>query len=268
MSQDGNFAGQTAIVTGGAGGIGSAAALRLAAEGAAVVIVDRDSKRFDELGAQLRAHTDKFMTLELDPGQWNDAVEMTERCITEFGGVDILVNSTGIAVPQRFLELTPDNWRAHMNSHLDAFFYSMRAVAPEMAKRNYGRIVNIASVAGLMGPIDLAPYGAAKSGIIGLTRAAALELADLGITVNAIAPGPIETPMLREAWSAEALAERAQHLPIARLGTPDELADVIAFLARRTASFITGVTLPVDGGSVAAGAYMVEKYRRRKQSPP
>lgn len=266
MSENERFAGQTAIITGGAGGIGSAAALRLAAAGAAVVVVDRNPAGFDQLQKQLQELGCDYLTLELDPGQWDDALAMTAACIDKFGSVDVLVNATGIATPQPFLELTPENWRAHMNSHLDAFFYSMRAVAPEMAKKNYGRVVNIASIAGLMGPIDLTPYGAAKAGIIGLTRAAAFELADVGITVNAIAPGPVETPMLRAAWSDDALAERAQHLPAARWATPQELADVIAFLALRESSFITGVTLPVDGGSVAAGSYMVEKYRRRKQA--
>ena len=114
-----------------------------------------------------------------------------------------------------------------------------------------------------MGPIDLAPYGAAKAGIIGLTRAAALDLADLGITVNAIAPGPIDTELLRTG-PPDALRERAQHLPVARLGTPDEIAHAALFLASPD---ITGAVLVVDGGSVAAGAYMVEKYRRRKAAP-
>jgi NAD(P)-dependent dehydrogenase (short-subunit alcohol dehydrogenase family) len=134
-----------------------------------------------------------------------------------------------------------------------------------MAKRNYGRIVNIASIAGLIGPIDLAPYGAAKAGIIGLTRAAALDLADHGITVNAIAPGPIDTELLRT-WPPEALRERAQHMPIARLGSVDEIAHAALFLASPDSGFITGTVLAVDGGSVAAGSYMVEKYRRRKSS--
>lgn len=265
-SRERGFSGQTAIVTGGAGGIGSAVALRLADGGASVVVVDRNPTRFDELEAQLRERAGGGMTLELDPGRWDDAVAMTETCIERFGTIDILVNSTGIVAPQPFLELTPDNWRAHMSSHLDAYFHSMRSVAPEMATRRYGRIVNMASVAGLMGPVDLAPYSTAKSGIIGLTRAASVELADAGITVNAVAPGPIETPMLTEAWSAEALAARAQHMPIARWGTPTELADVVVFLARRETSLVTGVVLPVDGGSVAAGAYMVEMYRRRTQA--
>jgi 3-oxoacyl-[acyl-carrier protein] reductase len=133
-----------------------------------------------------------------------------------------------------------------------------------MAKRSYGRVVNISSVAGVIGPIDLAAYGAAKAGIIGLTRAAALDLADYGITVNAVAPGPIETELMLGVWSAEALRERPQHGAIARFGTVDEIAHAALFLAAPEAAFITGITLSVDGGAVAAGAYMVEKYRRRK----
>ncbi len=138
------------------------------------------------------------------------------------------------------------------------------SVARQLAKSSYGRIVNLSSVAGLIGPIDQAAYGATKDGIVGLTRAAALDLADLGITVNAIAPGPIETELMLGAWSAEALRERPQHGAIARFGTVDEIAHVALFLAAPESGFITGITIPVDGGAVAAGAYMVEKYRRRK----
>src|SRR5260370_12989520 len=115
-----------------------------------------------------------------------------------------------------------------------------------------------------MGPIDLAPYGVARSGMIGLTRAMALELADYGITANAIAPGPIDTEMVRAAWSKEALEERANHLPIRRLGKTEEIARVAMFLAASESRYISGATLVVDRGSVAAGAYLVGKYRRRK----
>src|SRR5207237_1105120 len=160
--------------------------------------------------------------------------------------------------------ITPEDWQRQVEVNLSGTFYCTQAAAREMTKRSYGRIVNLSSVAGLIGPIDLAAYGAAKAGIVGLTRAAALDLADFGITVNAIAPGPIETELMLGVWSADALRERPQHGAIAGFGTFQETAHTALFLAAPDSGFITGITVSVDGGAVAAGAYMVEKYRRRK----
>ena len=140
------------------------------------------------------------------------------------------------------------------DSHLQLL---LAAREPAAHPLELGRAVEI-------GPIDLAAYGAAKAGIIGLTRAAALDLADFGVTVNAVAPGPIETELMLGVWSAEALRERPQHGAIARFGTVEEIAEAALFFASPMSGFTTGVTLSVDGGAVAAGAYMVEKYRRRK----
>jgi 3-oxoacyl-[acyl-carrier protein] reductase len=184
----------------------------------------------------------------------------------ELGRLDVLVNNAGVETRAEFLELTPDDWRRQLDVNLSGTFYCSQAAAREMRKRRYGRIVNISSVAGVIGPIDLAAYGAAKAGIVGLTRAAALDLADDGITVNAVAPGPIETELMLGVWTAEALLERPQHGAIPRFGTVEEIAHVALFLASPDSGFITGVTIPVDGGASAAGAYMVEKYRRRKAS--
>jgi NAD(P)-dependent dehydrogenase (short-subunit alcohol dehydrogenase family) len=184
--------------------------------------------------------------------------------VGSLGRLDILVNNAGIETRAPFLEITPDEWQRQLDVNLSGTFYCTQAAAREMEKRGYGRIVNLSSVAGLIGPIDLAAYGAAKAGIIGLTRAAALDLADFGITVNAIAPGPIETELMLRVWTAEALRERPQHGAIPRFGTVDEIAHAALFLASAESGFITGITLSVDGGAVAAGAYMVEKYRRRK----
>src|SRR5207249_6507127 len=120
--------------------------------------------------------------------------------------------------------IAPADWQRQLDVNLSGTFYCTQAAAREMAKRKYGRVVNISSVAGVIGPIDLAAYGASKAGVIGLTRAAALDLADFGITVNAISPGPVETELMLGAWTAEALRERPQHGAIARFGTVDEIA--------------------------------------------
>ena len=259
--------GQVAIVTGAGRGIGEAIALRFARNGADIGCIDVDhetasgtAQAIQELG---RAAVVEVADVS-DPEQVAGAVAGVVR---DLGRLDILVNNAGIEKRAPFLEITPEDWQRQLDVNLSGTFYCTQAAAREMAVRSYGRIVNLSSVAGLIGPIDLAAYGTAKAGIVGLTRAAALDLADHGITVNAIAPGPIETELMLGAWSAEALRERPQHGAIARFGTVEEIAHTALFLVSPGSGFITGVTISVDGGAVAAGAYMVEKYRRRKAGP-
>jgi 3-oxoacyl-[acyl-carrier protein] reductase len=256
--------GQVAIVTGSGQGIGKAIALRLAAEGADIGIIDVNSKNGAGTGKEIRDLNRRAVSAAADVANFGDVEAAMNEIVGTLGRVDILVNNAGIEKRAAFLEITPDDWQRQLEVNLSGTFYCSQMAAREMAKRRYGRIVNMSSVAGLIGPIDLAAYGAAKAGIVGLTRAAALDLADFGITVNAIAPGPIETELMLGVWSAEALRERPQHGAIARFGTVDEIAHAALFLASPVSGFITGVTLSVDGGAVAAGAYMVEKYRRRK----
>jgi 3-oxoacyl-[acyl-carrier protein] reductase len=256
--------GQVAIVTGSGQGIGKAIALRFAAEGADIGIIDVNSKNAEATVREIRDLKRRAVSTGADVANF-DAVEAAMNEIVDaLGRVDVLVNNAGIEKRAPFLEITADDWQRQLDVNLSGTFYCSQIAAREMAKRRYGRIVNLSSVAGLIGPIDLAAYGAAKAGIVGLTRAAALDLADFGITVNAIAPGPIETELMLGVWSAEALRERPQHGAIARFGTVDEIAHAALFLASPDSGFITGVTLSIDGGAVAAGAYMVEKYRRRK----
>ncbi|MBI3300831.1 MAG: SDR family oxidoreductase [Deltaproteobacteria bacterium] len=255
--------GQVALITGAGRGIGKAIALRFASEGADIAVVDLNGEWAQATGEEIKGLGRRVWVKTADVSDCDQIQTAVREAAAALGKLDILVNNAGIGKAQPFLEITKENWERHLHIHLFGTFYCAQAAAREMAKQQYGRIVNIASVAGLMGPIDLAPYGTAKAGIIGLTRAAALDLADYGITVNAIAPGPIDTELLRT-WPADALRERAQHLPIARLGKVEEIAHAALFLASPDSGFISGTVLVVDGGSVAAGAYMVEKYRRRK----
>lgn len=258
------FEGQVALVTGAGQGIGQAIALRFAREGADLALVDVNRETAEAVGREVRALGRRAAIRVADISDHIAVQAAVEQIVVELGRLDVLINNAGVEKRAPFLEITPEDWRRQLDVNLSGTFYCTQAVAREMAKRRYGRIVNISSVAGLIGPIDLAAYGVSKAGVIGLTRAAALDLADFGITVNCIAPGPIETELMLGAWTAEALRERPQHGAIPRFGTVEEIAHTAAFLASPDSGFITGITVSVDGGAVAAGAYMVEKYRRRK----
>ena len=260
----GQLDGQVALITGAGRGIGQSVALKLAREGAHIAIADindawakETSRNVIEIGCQ-------SIVSQTDVSDYEQVQSLVEKTIDTFGKIDILVNNAGISKACPSLELSKENWEAQIRVHLSGTFFCSQAVARIMSKHKYGRIVCISSVAALMGPIDLAAYGAAKAGIAGLVRAMALELADHGITANAIAPGPIDTELLRSAWPKDVYEERANHIPAHRLGVVDEVAHAAAFFASPQSGYISGTILPVDGGSVAAGAYMVEQYRRRK----
>lgn len=254
---------RVALVTGAGRGIGKAIALRFAREGADVAVFDVDESTAEATANEIVALGRRAVVHAVDVGDGEQVQVAVARTAADLGRLDICVNNAGFAHAQPFLEMSRENWDRHLKVHLYGTFFCAQAAAREMAKRRFGRIVNIASIAGFMGPIELAAYGAAKAGVMGMTRAAALELADHGITVNCIAPGPIETELLR-VWPPEALRERAQHQPVARLGAVEEVAHAALFLADEESGYINGTTLVIDGGAVAAGSYMVEKYRRRK----
>jgi 3-oxoacyl-[acyl-carrier protein] reductase len=258
------FENQVVLVSGAGRGIGKEIALSFAREGADIGFADVNEETAQATANEIKKLGRRVFFSRTDVSDYDQVQQFVAGAVRELGRIDVLINNAGIAKPQPFLEITRENWENHLRIHLFGAFYCSQAAAREMAKRKYGRIVSLASVAGFMSPIDQAAYGVAKSGIIGLTRSMALELADYGITANAIAPGPIDTEMLRVAWTKEALEERANHLPIRRLGKPEEISRVALFLAAPESGYISGATLVVDGGSVAAGAYMVEKYRRRK----
>jgi 3-oxoacyl-[acyl-carrier protein] reductase len=256
--------GQVAMVTGSGRGIGKAIALRFAREGADIGVLDIDAETATATGEEVRRLGRRAAVVAADISDRRAVEQVVTTFVDEFGRLDVLVNNAGVEKRAPFLDITEEDWRRQLDVNLSGTFFCTQAVAREAAKRQYGRIVNLSSVAGLIGPIDLAAYGAAKAGIVGLTRAAALDLADFGITVNAIAPGPIETELMLGVWSEEALRERPQHGAIARFGTVEEIAHAALFLASPDSGFITRITLPVEGGASSASAYMVEKYRRRK----
>lgn len=251
--------GQVAIVAGGAGGIGRAVARRFLNAGARVAVLDVCAESAAEAVRDLGEGAVALVADVADRAGVNAAVA---GVVNKWGRLDIAVSSAGVARLQPFLEIDDENWNRHLDVHLTGTLRLGQAAGRVMARAGYGRIINISSVAALMSGPDLAAYSAVKAAVLGLTRAAAVDLAPLGITVNAIAPGPVETELIKN-WGAEGLATRASHLPIDRLGMPEEIARAALFLAAPEASWITGTVLVVDGGSAAAGSYMVEVNRRR-----
>jgi NAD(P)-dependent dehydrogenase (short-subunit alcohol dehydrogenase family) len=247
-STDQALSGKVAVVTGGASGIGAACAASLARAGASVVIADRDLDRAQGLARELdgaaAAHVDV-----LDPGSVD---RLIAGVVERHGGMDLAVNSAGAgAAPGRVGDLATEDWRASIEGVLSSIFYCLRAEVRAMLERGGGAIVNVASVLGLVGRSGSASYVAAKHGVVGLTRAAALDYARDGIRVNAIAPGYVRTPLLEQRMDAAALTALTALHPVGRLGDPAEIGDVVALLLGPAGSFCTGVCLPLDGGYTA-----------------
>ncbi|HET8523828.1 MAG TPA: SDR family NAD(P)-dependent oxidoreductase [Thermomicrobiales bacterium] len=239
------FEGKTAIVTGGARGIGRAIVERLASEGARVMIADIDdataSQAAQEIGAGVVARK-----VDVTSNQsWEDAVQ---QATSEWGGVNILVNNAGIAGRSApAWELSVDEWNQVIGIDLTGVFLGCRAVLPGMMEGGWGRIVNIASIAGKEGNPNAVPYSAAKSGVIGLTKAVAKEVATKGVLVNCITPAVIETEILKQV-SQEHLNYMTSKIPMGRVGQPKEVAALAAFLCSDELTFSTGATFDLSGG--------------------
>ena len=254
--------GQVAVVTGAGSGLGKAISLRFAQAGADVAVIDINGQAAEGTAAEIRKLGRQAMVKVADVSDYDQVQEMVAEVINTFGKIEILVSNAGVGGGGPFLELSKETWERVLKVHLFGAFYTSQAAAREMAKRNYGRIIFMSSITGLQGPIGTnAPYGAAKTGILGLTRGVALELAQYNITVNAIAPGPTDTPMLR-AGSPD-LSLRSHHIPMERIGAVEDIANAAWFFALPQSGFVTGTVLPVDGGAIAGGCYMVEYHRNR-----
>jgi len=234
--------GQRAFVTGAARGIGAAIARRLAADGAHVVVADLDKVAAEVLAAEIGG-----TALHLDV---TDLLAV-EQAVTRTGPFEILVNNAGVDQHAFFTKTTVDDWRRLLAVNLESVFATTHAALPTMQAAGYGRIVNIASEAGRMGSRGGAVYAAAKGGVIAFTRSIARENGGKGITANVVAPGPIDTPLLRQAveqGGERLLGAMTQATLAGRLGTPEEVAAAVAFLASKEAGYITGETLGVSGG--------------------
>lgn len=246
-----NFTGRVALVTGGASGIGRAVATQLVELGARVAIADRNTQGAEavaqELGAELT------MALTVDVADPDSANAMVDAVTEKFGRLDILVHSAGVGIESGFLETTPAEWRRLIDIDLSGTFFCAQASARKMVTQGYGRIVALSSTAGLRGGTGRAAYGAAKAGVIGLTKVMAVELAPYGITANALAPGAIETELVAKMHSDETRHVYRAGIPLDRYGTPDETAFTAVFLASEQAGYVTGHVLGVDGGFLAAG---------------
>ncbi|MBA7616036.1 3-oxoacyl-[acyl-carrier-protein] reductase [subsurface metagenome] len=241
---------KVAIVTGSGRGIGQTIALKLAEVGATIIINDiGEASPIESVAEEIRAMNRESLAVLGDVSSSSDVDRLVETAMTTFGRVDILVNNAGITRDHLLIRMSDEDWDKVIAVNLRSVFLCTRAVLRHMTRQRWGRIINISSIVGIAGNAGQANYASAKAGIIGFTKTVAKETASRGITVNAIAPGFIATPMteqLEETW----IQEIKKRIPVGYLGTPQDVAEAVAFLASEEARYITGHVLNVDGGMV------------------
>jgi NAD(P)-dependent dehydrogenase (short-subunit alcohol dehydrogenase family) len=246
--------GKIAIVTGASAGIGRAAAFALAAEGASVVVADVDIDRGEQVAREISDKGDTATFIRTDVSDDASVAALVAETVARFGGLDVAFNNAGIeGTPAPTADCSPENWQRTIAVNLTGTWQCMRHEIPQMLKRGGGSIVNMSSVAGLVGFASVPAYVASKHGVVGLTKTAALEYADQHIRVNAVCPGIIDTEMIERFTGGQPDAQAALLAtePVGRLGRTDEIADVVVWLCSDRSSFVTGQAIAVDGGFVA-----------------
>jgi 3-oxoacyl-[acyl-carrier protein] reductase len=242
--------GRNAIVTGGSQGIGAAASIELAREGANVCLTYRKHREEAETHAEeIRRLGRKALALQCDISRYAEAEKVVKQALEAFGRIDILVNNAGMNWDAVSWKMSEEQWDRVLEVNLKGYFNFTRHVAPLFKEQKYGKIINVSSINGLRGKFGQSNYSASKAGIIGYTKAVARELGAFNVNVNAVAPGLIETAMLRDSETRDKIVDLAiAEIVLKRLGQPEDLANVITFLASDKARHITGEVIKVDGG--------------------
>lgn len=237
------------VITGGASGIGAATSLRFLEEGSLVIVIDRDQFRLNDFADK---HPELSGAIVADVSKPESVAIAFNKIDDLLGGLDVLINNAGISIRHAFMDITPAEWREVMDINLNGLFYVAQQAAKRMVETNGGVILNMGSTNALRGYHHYADYNASKAGVVELTRSMALELAPK-VRVNAVCPGFILTPMQAAEYTPEMISEFENKLPLQKLGTPEDVAAMFAFLASDDASFITGQYFVIDGGEIAGG---------------
>jgi NAD(P)-dependent dehydrogenase (short-subunit alcohol dehydrogenase family) len=246
------LAGKVALVTGAGRGMGECIAVRLAEEGAQVILNDLELQPTQKIAAEIGKRYDvRAQAIAGNVARLEDIRHMVGCAVQTFDRIDILVNNAGILYPTRVMDISPEEWLRVMDVNMNGLFWLTQEVLRVMIPRNYGRIVNMSSSAGRsVSTLGGVHYTASKAAVLGITRAVAKEVAQYGITCNAVCPGLIDTDMVRKTVSAERILSYERSFPISRLGTPNEVADLVLFLSSDQSAYITGASIDINGGDL------------------